>query len=158
MKYKVIALNIEEILFHKNWSLLPTMMPGCTIIQVTPFVSKQDIEAGNYVDCTEFVFRLLGTSQNTHPKEEIMRVIFSKYRQQNPTDNLERGDIVMYGNSWFKTIEHVGIFLGNGYVLSKFGDGYVIKHPLKQVLPKYGKPYAFLKKLPETRLNLPEGV
>lgn len=65
-----------------------------------------------------------------------------------PDTYAQEGDIVVYADH-FGDVLHVGRYLGNGKVISKWGRGPVIRHPLAFVPSCYGELVSFLRKLEE---------
>jgi len=68
--------------------------------------------------------------------------------EEKPMPEADDGDLVFYFNG--AEFKHVGIFLGSGRVLSKWGTGHLYEHDLFEVPDSYGNEVrAFAHMMPE---------
>lgn len=124
---------LQEILDIRRFDLV-AKMEGIKLHRKT---NKDDIEE----DCTAFAFGLRGDEL----RNEKMR-LFGEYRE---TPDPIPGDFVLYckRTSWDpEEFRHIGIFLGNGFVRSKWGQLDVYDHPTLLVPYDYGNIVKFVKR------------
>lgn len=88
--------------------------------------------------CTSHVF-----SKGKYVEWEIENREYKHPKGYTEVESPQEGDVVFYFHG--ESPEHVGIYVGDGKVESKFGIGHIYKHPTESVPTYYGTPRFFRK-------------
>lgn len=109
--------------------------PGEFINRLPPSLEFVELPSSD-MSCEDYALK---TNENLRNK------IFDNYTQIEEGQEKEN-DIVVYAD-YFGDVRHVGRYMGNNQVISKWGEkGPVIKHPLHFVPSSYGEIIFFLRK------------
>jgi hypothetical protein len=122
----MIIANTEERRRLSNMSLddFTNELPEC--IRVIEAPSKE----------TSCELYLLGTRLRNGLYDLLQQVLEGEQKE---------GDIVIYADH-FGDVQHVGKYIGEGRVISKWGIGPVLEHPIEYVPSSYGEIITFLRK------------
>jgi hypothetical protein len=148
MLRKIIYFNNEKMLdllsdlFNEKKFDAIGEMPGYTILEKRDPVNDKQI--WNDYDCGWYVKQKMNTSfqciYDMDPDSLFNFQVVNKYREVYVP---QKNDLVFYSTDRGEANStHIGIYLGGGYVESKFNEGHVYRHPLNFVPEQYGK-YTF---------------
>jgi len=130
LKQNIIKINNKEERI-KIWQALIWLDHEGTDYYLKQIQGINFIERGKRgMDCREYAI-----------KEKTLEDLIPSILEH--TGMPKKGEIVIYGNKIYSP-KHMGVYLGNNEVISKWGDkGPIIKHQLNQVLLDYGNKVLF---------------
>ena len=110
----------------------------------TPSITSSPV-SGKLLDLSPIQYALyvlgleVGDKTDAMPLEKIQGI------RQIPQEEAKKGDLVAFQDAATKMITHLGIYLGEGRVLSKSGSSVVTRQPIEELLP-HGNLIAFFRK------------
>ena len=106
-----------------------------------------------FPDWRNLIFNCFGHVLDTQEEISDPRVFMQRLNEQGykPTDHPGLGDIVLYTKHEGDLPLHAGILIGESTAESKFGKGYIYRHPLnaEYISSEYGNNIRFLTKRSE---------
>jgi len=142
MKDKIISLDlqvqIDALYSEQEWGKIGDL-EGIEIATEYRYLYAMTLI---HIDCVRFAAIV-----KERPVEHILEypTYYKEVAYPQP------GDLVLYFND--NKFTHVGIYEGQGIVLSKWNGGFVYRHNLITILSAYGKPRYFRSKS-EKEINL----